>query len=90
MEPHKTEVRVRNSDIAEFGTKQKGDTDLGQYVDKRPNRVHKKTSEQNVNNHKEDLLRKDIGSKKIKRSRKQPDDINVIYNYDHLYPPQIT
>ena len=31
-----------------------------------------------IQNHMKDLLREDLGSKKIKRSRKQPDDVTIM------------
>ena len=35
-EPNRQEVRVRNSDIANFGTRAEWDTDLSQYIERRP------------------------------------------------------
>ena len=61
---------MRNSGISKFGTKDERDTDLAQYDDRRTPKTQEKTLEQKNKNHKKDLLRKDIGSKKIKRSRK--------------------
>ena len=77
-EPNKLEVRMRSSDIAKIGTKNERDTDLAQYADKRPPKVHEKTLQQNMKNHKYDLIRKELVSKRIKRSRKQPDAVSVI------------
>ena len=37
-EPNRPEVRVRNSDIAKFGTRNETDTELGQYFDREPTR----------------------------------------------------
>ena len=71
-------VRVRNSDIAKFGTKNERDTDLAQYADRRTPKIQEKSLEQKIKNHKKYLLRKDIGSKTIERSRKQRDDVRVI------------
>ena len=78
-EPKRPEVRVRNSDIAKFGTKHDRNTELGQYVDRRPTKIHdKKTLEQKINNHKHDLSRKDVRRRKMKRTRKQPNNMSVI------------
>ena len=41
-EPDRQEVRVRNSDIVKFGTKAERDTDLGQYIERRPKKIMKK------------------------------------------------
>ena len=41
-EPNSPEVRVRNSDIAKFGTRIERDTDLGQYIDRRPRKYKRK------------------------------------------------
>ena len=62
-EPNKPEVRVRNSDIAKFGKKHERNTWLKRFRNQ---------------NHKRDLFRKDFGSKKIKCSKKQSDDVSVI------------
>ena len=35
-EPYKPEVRVRNSDIAKFGTRAERETELAQYIERRP------------------------------------------------------
>ena len=78
-EPNRQEeVRVRNSDIAKFGTKAERDTELTQYVERRPKKISEKTIEQKINKHRRDLIRKNTGDKKIKRNRKQADDISVI------------
>ena len=70
-EPNRQEVRVRNSDIAEFGTKNERDTELGQYIELRPKKISEKTLEQKTTNHRRDLIRKALGSKKIKRNKVQ-------------------
>ena len=77
-EPSKPEVRVRNSDIPKFETINERETELAHYADRRPPKNSEKTLEQNIKNHKKDFLRKDLGSKKMKRSRKKPDDLRVI------------
>ena len=77
-EPYKQEVRVRNSDIATFGTRAERETELAQYIERRPKKINKKTLEQKVQQHKRDLFRKNTGEKKIKRNRKQTDDVSVV------------
>ena len=77
-EPNRQEVRVRNSDIAKFGTRAERDTDLTQYIERRPKKVNEKTIEQKSYKHKRDLIRKITGDKKIKRNRKQSDDVSVV------------
>ena len=52
--------------------------ELSQYIDCRPKKVQKKALEQKITNHKKDLLRKDLGNKKIKRTQKQLDDMSII------------
>ena len=77
-EHNRPEVRERNSDIAKFGTKNERDTELGQYIDRRPKKIQEKTLEKKTINHKKDLLWKDLGSKKNKGTSKQPDAIYII------------
>ena len=69
-DPNRPEVRVRNSDISNFETRHKRDTELGQYIEKRPKKGQEKALEQKIINQKRDLLRKDLGNKKIKSTRK--------------------
>ena len=75
-EPNRPEVQVRNSNIAKLGTKSERDTDLLHYADKRPPKISEKTLEQKILNHKKNLLRKDLGKRKIKRCIKQSDVIS--------------
>ena len=77
-EPNRQEVRVRNSDIAKFGTRAERDTDLSQYIERRPKKIDEKTIEQKKYKHKRDLIRKNTGDKKIKRNRKQSDDVSAV------------
>ena len=77
-EPNIQEVRVRNSDIAKFGTRAERDTDLTQYIERRPKKINGKTIEQKIYKHKRDLIRKNTGDKKINRNRKQSDDVSVV------------
>ena len=81
-EPNRQEVRVRNSDIAKFGTKAERELDLGQYIERRPKKIHEKTIEQKIIKHKRDLVRKNLGDKKLKRNKKQMDDISVVLSAD--------
>ena len=41
-EPHKQEVRVRNSDIAKFGTRAERETELTEYIERRPKKINEK------------------------------------------------
>ena len=77
-EPYKPEVRVRNSDIAKFGTRAERETELAQYIERRPKKINEKTLEQKIQQHKRDLFRKNTGEKKIKRNRTQTDDASVV------------
>ena len=76
--PNKPEVRLRNSDLAKLVTECERDTNLAQYAERRPPKRNDKTLEQKISNHKKDLLRKDLGSKKIKRFKKRSDVVKVI------------
>ena len=77
-EPNREEVRVRNSDIAKFGTNTERDSNLGQYIERRPKKIYKKTVKQKIVKHRRDLVRNSRGDKKIKRNKKQADDISVV------------
>ena len=77
-EPSRQEVRLRNSDIAKFGTKAERDKDLGQYIERRPKEIYGKTVEQKIIKHRRDLVRMNLGDKKIKRNKKQADDLSVV------------
>ena len=77
-EPHKQKVRVRNSDIAKFGTRAQRETELTQYIERRPKKINEKTLEQKLQKHKRDLIRKNTGDKKIKRNKRQTDDVSVV------------
>ena len=77
-EQNRPEVIVRNSDIAKLGTRHECDTKLGQYIDRRLRKIQERTLEQKISNHRKELLGKYLGIKKIKRTRKQPDDITII------------
>ena len=77
-EPNRQEVRVRNSDIAKLGTRAERDTDLSQYIERRPKNINEKTIKQKIYKHKRELIRKNTGNKKIKRNKKQSDDVSVV------------
>ena len=77
-EPNRQEVRVQNSDIAKFGTKAERDTDLGQNIERISKKIYEKTIEQKIKEHRRGLVRKNTGDKKIKRNKKQSDDISVV------------
>ena len=59
-EPNRQEVRVGNSDIAKFGTRAERDTDLTQYIERRPKKISEKTIEQKIHKEKRVLIRKKI------------------------------
>ena len=63
-EPNRKEVRVQNSDIAKFGTKVERDTELTQYVERRPKKISEKTIEHKINKHRRDLIKKTPGTKR--------------------------
>ena len=50
-EPNRPEVRIPNSDIATFGTRNERDTELGVYIDRRPKKVQEKTLQHEISNH---------------------------------------
>ena len=77
-EPNRQEVRVQNSDIAKFGTKAERDTYLGQYIERRPNKIYEKAVEQKIIKFRKDLVRKITGDQKKKRNKKQAADIGVV------------
>ena len=77
-EPYKQEVRVRNSDIAKFGARAERETKLIEYIDRRPQKITEKTLEQKIQLHKKDLIRKNTGDKKIKRNKRQADDVSIV------------
>ena len=60
-EPNRQEVRLRNSDIANFGTKAERNLDLGQYIERRPMKIYEKTVEQKIVKHRRELVRKNLG-----------------------------
>ena len=63
-EPGVPEVRVRNSDIVKFGTRAERNTELWQYVQRRP-LPYEKTTEEKIAQHTKDLKKKHRGEIKI-------------------------
>ena len=49
--PNRPEVRIPNSDIATFGTRNERDKELGVYIDRRPKKVQEKTLQHEISNH---------------------------------------
>ena len=47
-------------------------------MERRPKKIYEKTLEQKITNHRKDLVRKNLGSKKIKRNKRQSDEVSVI------------
>ena len=56
-EPGVPEVRVRNSNIAKFGTRAERHTDIWQYAQRRP-LLHEKTTKEKISQHMKDLKKK--------------------------------
>ena len=77
-EPNRPEVRVRISDIAKFGTRNERRRTRSTSRQATEKKKQENTLEQKIINHKNALLRKDLGSKKIMRAHKQPDDIIIV------------
>ena len=71
-EPGGPEVNVRNSDIAKFGTRAERNTDLWQYVQRRP-LPYEKTTEEKIAQHTKDLKQKYRGEIKIRHRSTQSD-----------------
>ena len=71
-EPGVPEVRVRNSDIAEFGTRAERHTDLWQYAQRRP-LPYEKTTEEKISQHTKDKKKKYRGEIKIRHRPTQSD-----------------
>ena len=70
-EPGVPEVRVRNNDIAKFGTRVESNTDLWQYAQRRP-LPYEKTTGKNAQ-HTKDLKKKYRGEIKIRHRPTQSD-----------------
>ena len=64
-EPHKQEVRVRNSDIAKFGTRAERETELTQYIEGRPKKINEKPSNKKSRNTSEILFEKTLVKKRL-------------------------
>ena len=78
-EPGVTEVRVRNSDIAKFGTRAERNTDLWQYAQRRP-LPYKKTTEEKISQHVKDLKKKYRGEIKIRHRPTQSDATSGVFS----------
>ena len=78
-EPNKSEITVRKSDVAKFRTKHETDTDLAHYAVRWPPKINEKILEQKAQNNNKDLSGRDLGSKKVKRFKKQSDKICVVF-----------
>ena len=70
--PGVSEVRVRNSDIAKFGTRAERHTDIWQYAQRRPH-PYEKTTEEKISQHTKDLKKKYRGEIKIRHRSTQSD-----------------
>ena len=46
-EPNRQKVRVKNSDLAKFGTENERDAELGQYIERRPKKIAERSSDKN-------------------------------------------
>ena len=71
-EPGVPEVRVRNSDIAKFGTRAERHTDIWQYAQRRPVPFERTTGEK-ISQHMKDLKTKYCGEIKIRHRPTQSD-----------------
>ena len=65
-EPGKLEVTVRNSDIAQFGTRDERKTKLMGYVNLRGPRVHKISTEAKILSHTKEFTRIQKSDRKMK------------------------
>ena len=66
------EVRVRNSEIAKFGTRAERHTDIWQYAQQRP-LPYEKTIEDKISQHTKDFNKKYCGERKIRHRLTQSD-----------------
>ena len=71
-EPGVPEVKVRNSNIAKFGTQAERTTELWQYAQRRP-LPYNKTTEEKISQHTKDLKKKYRGEIKIRHHPTQSD-----------------
>ena len=74
-EPGVLKVRVRNSDIAKFGTRAERHTDIWQYAQRRP-LPYEKTTEEKISQHMKDLKKKYRGEIKIRHRPTQSDAVS--------------
>ena len=70
-EPRKLKVTVRNSDLANFGTRDERKTNLMDYVNRRGPRVHEKTTEAKIMSHIKESTRIQRGDRKIKKRKRE-------------------
>ena len=70
-QPGKVEVTVRNSDIAKFGTRNERKTKLMEYVNRRGQRIHEKTTEAKIFSHIKESTRIQKGDRKMKHRKRE-------------------
>ena len=70
-EPGKMEVRVHNSDIAKFGTREERKTKLTEYINRRGPRTHEKTTEAKILSHIKESTRIQKGDRKMKHRKRE-------------------
>ena len=78
-EPGVAEVKVRNSDIAQFGTRAKRITEVWQYAQRRPF-PYDKTTEEKITQQSKEVKKKFIGDVKIRNRQPQADNASGIYS----------
>ena len=76
-EPGKREVTIRNSDLAEFGTKAERQTDLKIYPNRRPKVTSGKITEELINQHAKEARKKLEGNRRMKH-RNIADDASAV------------
>ena len=76
-EPGKRDVTIRNSDLAQFGTKAECQTELQVYANRRPKIPTAKTTEELISHHAKELRKKLEGGKRMKH-RKLADDVSTV------------
>ena len=76
-EPGKREVTIRNSDLAKFGTKAERQTDLQNHPNRKPKVPSGKITEELINQHAKEAMKKLEGNKGMKH-RKIADDASAV------------
>ena len=66
-----SEVTVRNSDIAKFGTREERKTKLTEYINRRGPRTHEKTTEARILSHIKESTRIQKGDRKMKHRKRE-------------------